>query len=63
MGDVVDLERFRGRRDAAPRPIRVPRPYRYDPGPLAGKTCDRPPAESRESDDGHRPDPPRRRPR
>jgi hypothetical protein len=43
MGDVVDLERFR-RRIAPETPTRprIPRPYRYDPGPLAGKRCDRP---------------------
>jgi len=43
MGKIVDLERFRRRlATEAPARPRIPRPYRYDPGPLAGKACDRP---------------------
>lgn len=39
MGDVVDLATYRVRREGSDGPARRRgRPYRYDPGPLEGKT-------------------------
>lgn len=60
MADIIDLEGFRRRRADADAPVRrIPRPYRYDPGPLAGKACDRPPPQPPSGED----DPPKATPK